>query len=159
MSHPRVSSRRRSREVALQVLYAIDLARTRISNGTRVDAAAARDVFDSVAAHFEMPEGAKAFALELVCEVCLDSDALDECIAAHARNWRLSRMAAVDRNILRLACYELVHTDTPTAVVLNEAVELARHFGADASPAFVNGSLDAVGRSTGQGERAAGRGT
>jgi len=149
VSEVRVSSRRRSREVALQVLYAIDLARTRTagtSDESQVDPNAAREVFESVAAHFEMPAGAKSFALELVCEVCLHADALDTRVTAHTRNWRLSRMAAVDRNILRLGCYELTHTETPTAVVVNEAVELARHFGADASPAFVNGVLDAVGR-------------
>ncbi len=67
-------------------------------------------------------------------------------IGAQAQNWRVSRMAAVDRNILRMASYELAFTDTPTAVVLNEAVDLARQFGSDPSPAFVNGILDAVAR-------------
>ena len=55
-------------------------------------------------------------------------------------------MAAVDRNILRLASYELAHTETPPAVIINEAVELARRFGSDRSPAFVNGIIDAVAR-------------
>ena len=55
-------------------------------------------------------------------------------------------MSAVDRNILRLAAYELAHTETPTSVILDEAIELARRFGADPSPTFVNGVLDAVAR-------------
>jgi len=67
-------------------------------------------------------------------------------VAQQARNWRVARMARVDRNILRLATYELIHTDTPSAVVLDEAVELARRYGSDTSPAFVNGILDAVAR-------------
>ena len=142
MTRPRRSSRHRSREVALQVLYAIDLARTR---GERE--AVAQEVFDRVAASFEMPEGAKAFAKELVCEADRRRAALDDILALHARNWRLSRMAAVDRNILRLGTFELEHTDTPTPVVLDEAVGLARRFGSDRSPAFVNGILDAVARS------------
>ena len=74
-------------------------------------------------------------------------EALDARISEHAKNWRLSRMAAVDRNILRLAVYELEHGDTPASVILDEAVELARRFGDDPSPAFVNGVLDAVARS------------
>jgi N utilization substance protein B len=55
-------------------------------------------------------------------------------------------MAAVDRNVLRLAAYELIHTDTPDSVILNEAIEIARDFGTERSPAFVNGVLDAVAR-------------
>ena len=61
-------------------------------------------------------------------------------------------MAAVDRNILRIGAYELMHTDTPTQVVLDEAIELARRFGDDPSPAFVNGVLDAVARAIGRGD-------
>ena len=76
-----------------------------------------------------------------------NQSSLDEAIAEHARNWRVSRMAAVDRNVLRLAAFELVHTETPIGVVLDDAVELARSFGSDASPAFVNGILDALARS------------
>jgi N utilization substance protein B len=74
------------------------------------------------------------------------TSALDEILGLHARNWRVSRMAAVDRNILRLAVYELRDTQTPVAVVIDEAVDLARRFGADSSPSFVNGILDAVAR-------------
>lgn len=139
MTPLRRGSRHRAREVALQVLYAVDLAKARSGQ-----VPSGQEVFDRVSASFEIPEGAKAFAKELVCQTHLQRAALDEVLARHARNWRLSRMAAVDRNILRLGTYELVHTDTPPAVVLNEAVELARRFGGDASPAFVNGVLDAV---------------
>jgi N utilization substance protein B len=156
------SSRRRGREVALQVLYAIDLAtdrpRTRpgqaASTGRETQesppraprAPDANAVFEAVAAHFEMPAAARAFARELAASVRAQVEAVDAIVAAHARNWRIDRMAAVDRNILRLATYELAFTDTPTAVVLNEAIDLARRFGSDASPAFVNGILDAVAR-------------
>jgi N utilization substance protein B len=145
MTRPRRSSRHRSREVALQVLYAIDLARTRGEHEP-----VAQEVFDRVAASFEMPEGAKPFAKELVCQTDRRRAALDDILALHARNWRLSRMAAVDRNILRLGIFELEYTDTPTPVVLDEAVGLARRFGSDRSPAFVNGILDAVARSVRQ---------
>lgn len=157
------SSRRRAREVALQVLYAIDVARGRLhadgvesgsstanseSEDPRAEAvASAPDLaFEAVAAHFEMPEGAREFARELVVEVRGHIEELDHSISGHAANWRIDRMAAVDRNILRLGTYELAHTATPAPVILNEAVDLARRFSNDPSPAFVNGILDAVAR-------------
>jgi len=147
----RSSSRHRSREVALQTLYAVDLASARARREGVAEAhesgASTQEIFESIAAHFEMPEGARVFAKQLVCEVGQHRSEIDTLISAHARNWRVSRMAAVDRNVLRLATYELAHTDLPPAVVLNEAVELARRFGSDASPAFVNGILDAIARS------------
>ena len=72
---------------------------------------------------------------------------LDEAIAAAATNWRLDRIAPVDRTILRLGAYELVaEVETPAAVILDEAVELAKRFGEAESPAFVNGVLDAIRR-------------
>ena len=105
-----------------------------------------REVFEAVADNFEMPEGARAFALELVMQVGSCGEELDASVAEQARNWRVARMARVDRNILRLATWELIHTDTPSAVILDEAVQLARRYGSDNSPAFVNGILDAVAR-------------
>jgi N utilization substance protein B len=73
------------------------------------------------------------------------AEELDAQIAEAATNWRLDRIAPVDRTILRLGAYELAReTDTPAAVVLDEAVELAKRFGEEGSPAFVNGVLDAI---------------
>lgn len=134
----RPTPRQVSRQVALQVLYAVDL-----SPGS---APAVEEAFAAVAENFELPEGARAFAKELVSGVMAEREALDALISEHARNWRLSRMAAVDRNVLRLATWELRATRTPTSVILDQAIELARRFGDDPSPAFVNGVLDAVAR-------------
>ena len=131
------SGRRRSRQVALQVLYAFDMA----DRGGQGDA---DTVFETFSGHFELPEGAKIFVKELVVGVAAHRDEIDERIGAAARNWRLERMAAVDRNVLRLAAFELVYLGTPTQVAIDEAVELARQFGGDPSPSFVNGVLDAV---------------
>ena len=76
-----------------------------------------------------------------------DVQALDAAIAAALTNWRFDRVAAVDRNILRVAAYELAHEpETPSAVIIDEAVEMAKRFGEADSPAFVNGVLDAVRR-------------
>jgi len=82
------------------------------------------------------------FADELIVGVRQHRDELDEALSKIADNWRLSRMAATDRNVLRLGAYELLHTDTPPPVVINEAIELARRYGTDQSAQFVNGVLD-----------------
>ena len=144
MKRARSASRRRSREAALQVLYALDVSRG-------ASEPAPQEVFESAAAHFELPEGARAFAKELVLGVVERRAELDARIAAHAAHWRVERMAAVDRNVLRLAAYELLFLGTPVPVAIDEAVELARRFGAEPSPAFVNGVLDALARGAGSG--------
>jgi len=131
--------RQRSRQAALQVLYAVDVAGGDPGPG-------AEEAFESVAGHFELPEGARAYAKELVVGVLAGLSELDGHIASVARNWRVERMAAVDRNVLRLAAYELLGGSLPTEIVIDEAVELARRFGADRSPGFVNGILDALAR-------------
>ena len=138
---PTGGGRHRGREVALQVLYAIDLdadaAETRGSSDR---------IFDRISENFVVPEAIANFARELVGGVVERVDELDGILGIHARNWRVSRMAVVDRNILRLAVHELRDTDTPVAVVIDEAVDLARRFGSDSSLSFVNGVLDAVAR-------------
>jgi N utilization substance protein B len=138
--------RRRSREVALQVLYALDVPARDPAERLAEAGELAGEAFESAAAHFELPPAAHAFARELVHGVVAHQEKLDPLIARHATHWRLERMAAVDRNVLRLAAYETLYTDTPEAVVIDEAVNLARRFGGDASPAFVNGVLDALAR-------------
>lgn len=115
------------------MLYALDL-----SPGKDADA-----VFGAFAEHFELPEGARSYAKELVTGVADQRDDLDVRIASCSRNWRIERMAAVDRNILRLAAYELRHLGLPARVAIDEALELAHQFGGDDSPRFVNGVLDA----------------
>jgi len=142
------AGRRTSRQAALQVLYAADLAGKGGAGPTldRVEAA-----FDAVGGHFELPEGARAYAKELVTGVARHRERIDALLAAHATHWRLERMAAVDRNLLRLAIYEMAWGGTPTSIAIDEAIELARRFGSERSPAFVNGVLDAIGRTLAQG--------
>jgi len=87
---------------------------------------------------------AMEFALSLLDGVREHRAELDQVLAAKADNWSVERMAAVDRNILRLGAYEILYTDTPGRVAINEAVELAKTFGAQQSAPFVNGILDRV---------------
>jgi transcription antitermination protein NusB len=160
------SSRHQGREVALQVLYAVDLAghtsprrlaealetiddSEKVEEGVPRPKASPEDsdrIFDRVAENFVVPKGALEFARELVSGVVARLPELDELVSLHARNWRVSRMAVVDRNVLRLGAHELRDTATPVAVVIDEAVDLARRFGSDRSPSFVNGVLDAIAK-------------
>jgi N utilization substance protein B len=84
------------------------------------------------------------FAKNLLQGVTGELPAIDDLITRHAAHWRLERMPAVDRNVLRLAVYEMLRTDTPAAIVIDEALELARRFAGEESVQFVNGVLDAV---------------
>jgi len=109
-----------------------------------------RELRESVAAEPAMAE----FARALVRGVRARREEIDVLIAEASENWRLERMPVVDRNLLRLATYELIATpDVPPSVVLNEAIELARSFGTEASPAFVNGVLDRVATRVASGDR------
>ena len=95
----------------------------------------------------------KEFAEGLVEGVMRERDALDGIIAGSVENWRVSRMAVVDRNILRLAVYELAWLpETPAAVVLDEAIEVGKKFGSEQSGSFINGILDAVRKRVERGE-------
>jgi N utilization substance protein B len=96
------------------------------------------------------PEG-KAYADTIVHGVADNLDGIDKKIAAASQNWRLERMSRVDRNLLRLGTWELMfRSDVPRAVILDEAVELAKSFGTDESSGFVNGVLDRIAENLGR---------
>jgi N utilization substance protein B len=96
------------------------------------------------------PEG-KAYADAIVRGVADNLDGIDKKIAAASQNWRLERMSRVDRNLLRLGTWELMfRSDVPRAVILDEAVELAKSFGTDESSGFVNGVLDRIAENLGR---------
>lgn len=135
-------TRRRAREAALKILYQLDLG------GGAAEAAIAAywDCFDLEA------EGDE-YAGELVRGFDADRELVDETIRSASTRWRLERMAAVDRNVLRIGAYELLRCeDVPTSVVIDEAIELAKRFGAEESSAFVNGLLDRIARRVRGGE-------
>jgi transcription antitermination protein NusB len=130
-------SRRRSRERALQILFLWDTRRQPVE-----EALAA--YYDTLYSE-EKPER-DAFTEVLVRGTIERAPEIDEQIARHAEHWRMERMPTVDRNILRLAVYEMTFGGTPAAVVIDEALELARRFSNEESVQFVNGVLDAVHR-------------
>jgi len=102
------------------------------------------EVLESFSQLGGQPEAAARFARRLVEGTLAHLEEIDVAISEHADHWRLSRMATVDRNVLRLASYELLHEDTPEKVVIDEALEVVKRFSAPDAVGFVNAILDAV---------------
>jgi N utilization substance protein B len=133
------SPRHQAREAALRALYLWEVGRT-----------APSEALDTLFAEHEpdASESVRAFATKLVLGTISEIPELDELIGRFSENWRVERLAIVDRVILRMAVWELRHAaDTPAPVVLNEALELARTFSTDDAVKFVNGVLDGIRKS------------
>ncbi len=133
--------KRQARECALQIIFQLD----------SVDAPSAADIDDAIARFFENfdapDDKAKAMAEEVARGVATERVALDEIVQRNSQRWKIPRMAMVDRNILRLATWELrADREGSARVVIDEAVEIAKRYGAEQSGAFVNGVLDSVAR-------------
>jgi N utilization substance protein B len=131
-----MTRRSRGREVALQLLFQRDH-----------NPDVARGAIEQFAQDRLRQPDLAAYCLGLYDGVVTHVESIDARLTAAAENWRLARMTTVDRNVLRLGSYELLHTsETPAAVALDEAIELARRYGSAESPAFVNGVLDRLRR-------------
>ena len=129
-----MGSRRKSREFAMQMLYQWEIC-----------GYTPAQVQATFFANQKADADVEGFARALFEGAVMNIDQLDRLVREHAENWRLERMAAVDRNILRVALYELLHhPETPVAAVINEALEIARRFSTEDSVEFVNGVLDGV---------------
>lgn len=132
--------RTQSREIALQILYQAEMNPEPI-----------RDALNSYwQNNEEVPEEVRLFTEQLVVGTHEKTQPLDEAIAKAADNWVLDRMAVIDRNILRIGAYELLHcgTEIPPKVAINEAVNLAKKFSQEESGKFVNGVLDKINHTT-----------
>ncbi len=135
-----MGARHSGREAALQMLFQMEAS-----------GASADDVVASFWKSFEADPEGRAYADEAVRGVAGTLAALDAQIAQASTHWRVERMARVDRNVLRLGTWELMNRpDVPRAVVLDEAVELAKAFGTDDSSAFVNGVLNRIAEGLGR---------
>jgi N utilization substance protein B len=132
--------RRKAREAALQILYQIDAS-----------GASCEDAVRTYWTHLAATPDAEEFASELVRGVDGHLARIDDTIRNVSHHWRLERMTRVDRNIIRLATFELLEmADIPRRVTLNEAIELAKRFGAEGSAKFVNGVLDRIASDAGK---------
>ena len=133
-------SRHKARQRALQVLYQWDMRKHPVNESIE-------GFYISLASEEGEPAVPRDHFMEaLVRGTVSEAAGIDAIIQKHTDHWRLERMPTVDRNVLRLAVYELLHTDTPPAVLIDEALELARQFAGEESVHFVNGVLDAVHR-------------
>ena len=132
-----MGARREGRELALQALYSLDL--------NPMDA---RESLRLLRENSRVAVAVRGFAEELVAGVVEKREELDRIIAGQSTNWAISRMTRVDLNILRLATFELFfRSDIPKSVTMNEAIEVAKKFGTEESPAFINGVLDVIAAS------------
>ncbi len=137
-----MARRRKAREAALQLLFQRDL-------NPDVSQHSARDMLDDLLED----ESLREFAWQLYVGTFASRESLDQRIQAVAENWSLSRMAPTDRNVLRMGLFEMETIGTPSAVVLNECIELARSYGSQQSSSFVNGILDKLVPSTAENEQ------
>ena len=129
-----MKTRRRARRVTLEALYEVDLAEH------PADEVLARRLEST-----QMESSGSEFAKHLVTGVLEKIEAMDKLIARYAPEWPLDQMAVIDRNILRIAIYEFIASDeTPVKVAINEAVELAKSYGSDSAPRFINGVLGSL---------------
>jgi N utilization substance protein B len=132
--------RTRARGAALQALYEIDIADH-----------SPEDVVNERIAEAELDDKLAAFTRQIVMGILPLREMLDHFIAEHAPEWPLDQIAIVDRNILRIALWEIaVHAQTPLKVAINEAVELGKAFGSDSTPRFVNGVLGSLANRQGE---------
>jgi transcription antitermination protein NusB len=132
-----MGTRRKSRELCLQMLFQADMGRQGPEDVRRTFWAERKEVGEDV----------RGFADDLFRTATDRTADIDQLIEGHAEHWRMERMAAVDRNILRGAVAEFLgYPQTPRAVVINEAIEIARKFSSPESVQFINGVLDSVGR-------------
>jgi N utilization substance protein B len=144
VSRADAAARRRARESALQMLYQWEVGRVGVHE-------AIVTYWPACDPSGDVDEEQRQFADALVRGTVSRVAEIDELLAARAKNWRVERMAVIDRLVLRLAVFELLTAaDTPAKVVINEALELARTFSGDESVGFVNGVLDAVRKDLGR---------
>jgi N utilization substance protein B len=136
-----MGSRHRARTLALQALYGMELKAPR-----DIDAELAKFLD-----HFHSDEGLRPYFLSLVRGTLAHRTEIDASLERCSQNWKLERMPAVDRNLLRLAAYEILHeSEVPAEVTISEAVDLAKRFGGAETPGFVNAILDRVARDAGR---------
>jgi N utilization substance protein B len=127
-----MSSRREARECSLQMLYTLDNCNT-----------SSNVVYEAFERNLPKAETYRKFAIKLFEGVCTKKEVIDSLINQYTKNWKLERMAVVDRNIIRLAVYEIMDTpDIPIGVIIDEAIEISKKYSTRDSSKFVNGILD-----------------
>jgi N utilization substance protein B len=135
-----MGNRHKAREFALQLLFALDFNQQEIHQTTEL-----------FWLGLSVPDEVRQFSDELIFGVHHQLDTIDDLLSKFSENWTIDRMTGVDRNILRMAVFELLHRpEIPKNVTINEAVEIGKKFGSEDSGAFVNGILDRIARDSGK---------
>ena len=144
-----MATRRKGRESSLQILYQIEILlqqKKDAKDTPKISRAHAADAIQVFFKHFDVPKEVLDHTTALVHGILLNSERIDELISRHSPKWKIERMALVDRNVLRIACYEFLFApDLSPSIIIDEAVEVAKRFGSDKSASFVNGILDSIG--------------
>jgi N utilization substance protein B len=129
-----MGTRRRARELAMQALFCMDMQNN-----------ASLEMLERFCGNFESSGKSRPFFLKLVKGVLDSKNELDALIERFSRNWKITRMSCVDRNVMRVAVYELLYCDDiPPKVSINEAVDIGKKFGTEESGAFINGIMDSI---------------
>ncbi len=131
--------RRKSRELALQFFYGHDF------QGRSCDKEALQEELAEFTAHFDTGKKTRPYAEQIINGLCSHLEDVDNHLAGHAHNWRIERMSVVDRNLLRIATWEILYNDdVPAQVAINEALEIAKCYSSPDAVAFINGILDGL---------------
>ena len=142
-----MGNRRKAREASLQLLYEWDLSHKDPEQVIREFEAHPDRIFEQFGESPQALEEIKHFTVQISQGVIHNVREIDQLIETHATHWKITRMSVVDRNILRMAVFELMYcADIPASVTMNEAIEIAKRYGTDESGAFVNGILDHVAK-------------
>jgi transcription antitermination protein NusB len=139
-----MGTRRRARELAMQALFHMDMQADEVvaQGSAKVDST---DKFDLYCRNFPPSKKAHPFFAKIVEGVQLTQDEVDKVVERYSNNWKITRMSCVDRNVLRVAVFELLYCDDiPAKVSINEAIDVGKKYGTDESGAFINGILDSI---------------
>lgn len=138
--------RRKARELAIQTIYALDFTEQKDEFREFNLLNSYPEVLNQMAEHenIEPDNGAVLFAEELVRNTIIHLEEIETELTKHSVNWSLERIANLDKDILRVAIYEILFTDTPAPIIINEAIEIAKKYSSESSNKFVNGILDAI---------------
>ncbi|MFB3845076.1 MAG: transcription antitermination factor NusB [Candidatus Cloacimonadaceae bacterium] len=143
-----MGQRRKAREIAVQTIYALDFTETDPEFREFGLLNNYPEILNQIAEHegVSSDNASLLFAEDLIRDTIIHLNDIDSMIAKHSVNWSLERIANLDHSILRIAVYEMMFTSTPAAIVINEAIEIAKKYSSESSNKFINGILDAVNK-------------
>lgn len=140
--------RRLSREIVLQTLYSLEFIEDSIDKESKDFLPHYMDKFEDIIKDTKLSDDEKNFdfAINLLQHIVLNIDEIDQIIDKFSKNWSVENIAQIDKSLLRMGIYEIVFTDTPAPIVINEAIEISKKYSSESSGKFINGILNAVAK-------------